>query len=281
MSTENDLPEVEAAEDSFLEPGVRWYLFLASAGLVVIWIMLTGKFGILALAPTLLGALGLAAYLVPPNWGVLSRRLRRPLYLMPLLVVGSIMVLELLFGFTMWRQQRGLFEINDLLLCAAVLAYLSGQYRLFSLGSAAVPPDARPRPDRLAGDEPDPRPPALVQPREFGRLGGVILGCVLGGQLLWLIIVINWAPPTREQPYQYNIGPEKWRMLLLTWLIGVGTVVLTGCFRLLRTYRMSADESRMVLQEALWAETRGEQRRQARWLAWARRKANRTLEKEP
>ena len=87
-------------------------------------------------------------------------------------------------------------------------------------------------------------------------------------------------PPTREQPYQYNIGPVPWRMLLLIWLLGVGTVVLSGCFRLLRAYRMSADESRMVLQESLWAETRGEQRRHARWLAWARRKANRTLEKE-
>jgi len=53
------------------------------------------------------------------------------------------------------------------------------------------------------------------------------------------------------------------------------TVVLAGGFRLLRTYRMSADEARMVLQEDLWAETRGEQRRQARWLAWARRRANR------
>jgi len=280
MSTDDEILEAQPADDSFLEPAVRWYLFLACVGLVVIWLLLMGKFGILALLPVLMGALGLAAYLVPPNWGIVSRTLRRPLYLMPILVVGTILVFEILNPFPPWRQSRGLFEINDLLLCPAMLAYLAGQYRLFSLGSAAVPPDPRPRPDRLAGDTPDPRPPSLVAPREVGWLGGVILGCVVAGQLLWLFLVVEWAPPTQEQPYQYNIGTVPWRMLLLIWLLGVGTVVLTGGFRLLRAYRMSGDEARMVLQEEFWAETRGEQRRQTRWLAWARRRANRTLEKQ-
>src|SRR5262245_13821547 len=105
MSSERDLPEAQAADDSFLEPGVRWYLFLAGAGLVMIWILLTGKFGILALLPVLLGALSLAAYIVPPNWGELSRRLRRPFYLMPVLAVSSILFLELIFGFPLWRER--------------------------------------------------------------------------------------------------------------------------------------------------------------------------------
>src|SRR5262245_41937349 len=154
MSNEAELPEAEPADDTFLEPGVRWYLFLACAGLIVMWLVLTGKFGILALIPVLLGALGVAAYLVPTNSGALSRGFRRPVYLMPVLAVVSILVLEVLFGFDIWgRRGNGAFDLNDILLCPAALAYLAGQYRLFSLGSSAAPPDVRPRPDRLAGDE--------------------------------------------------------------------------------------------------------------------------------
>src|SRR5262245_62996151 len=99
MSTESPVTESPETQDSFLEAGVRWYLFLACAGLLVIWLILTGKFGIFALVPVLAGAAGLATYLIPPNWGAISRTFRKPLYWMPVLVLLSILLFEILFGF--------------------------------------------------------------------------------------------------------------------------------------------------------------------------------------
>src|SRR4051812_19381623 len=116
MSTEPQTVEPVEERDSFLEPGVRWYLFLACAGLLVIWLILTGKFGIFALVPVLAGAAGVARFLVPPNWGAVSRALRKPLYWMPVLVLLSILLFEIMFGYPPLDTDRR-FDVNELLLC--------------------------------------------------------------------------------------------------------------------------------------------------------------------
>lgn len=266
----DDIPSTE-----FLPAGIRYYLFVGLAGLIVLWLMLTEKFGLFALVPVLLGALGMAGYLIPPNWGTLSQTLRRPLTAMPVFVLLSILVFEVFLGYLPWRYDTGLFRLDDLLIGTALLAYMASQYRLFSLGYAAVPPDPRPRPDRASGDEPDPRPGESVSPGELVWLAGIVGAALLLGQLMWLFVTREWVITEEGEPERVGIPVVPWRMILLVWMLGVGMIVLTGLFRVLRAYRQSDEEARMVLQDALWSETRGEQRRSARWIAWARRQVER------
>ena len=256
---------------SLLEPGTRYYLFLGFAGLIVFWLVLMDMFDLFALAPALVGAAGLATFLVPPG----VRFLRKPMYVAPILVLMLVVVFASLFD-TLATSSVGL----DLLAATALLAYLGAQYRLFGLGAAAVPVDSRPRLDRPDGDLPESRSPSQVAPREPLRLLIVIAICVVAGQLMWRFVVAEGADTVVGRP-RLGMREGVWRMASLIWLVGVGTLLAMGFLRILRAYRMSGDEAALIGVNTLWAETRGEQRRLARWHAWRRRKSERRLEKQP
>src|SRR5438067_11113381 len=101
----------------------------------------------------MIGALGMATCPVPPRLGALSRGLRRPLYMMPPLVLVSLVIFEVLFP--SWDVSRSI-GLSDLLVAIALVTYLAAQYRLFSLGTAALPLDMRPLPVRAPGQAPEP-----------------------------------------------------------------------------------------------------------------------------
>jgi hypothetical protein len=260
-------------DGSILEPGVRYYLFLGFAGLVVLWLVLMEAYDLFALAPAFAGVIGLAMFLAPPGF----RFLRKPLYFAPILVLITLVIFGALFE-NVPEESIAM----DALAAGALVIYLSAQYRLFGLGAAAAPIDTRPRLDRAGGDLPESRAPDQVAPREPARLLVAIAMCVVAGQLLWRWIVADWAV-TGSQGSELRVPLKETagRMASLIWLVGVGALVLLGFFRVLRAYRMSADESVLIGADTLWAETRGEQRRLARWHAWRRRKHDRRLEKQP
>lgn len=265
-------------ESSQSDLPIRAYLFMGFAGLIALWLALMERYGLLALATALAGALGLATFLVPPDLNILggavsAKALRRPLYLMPILVLLSIVVFEFLFGYPSGRLATPL-QLMDLLAATGLLAYLSAQYRLFSLGSAVVPADPRPRLDNPAGDEPEPRPARVVMPYEPAWLAGALLACVIAGQILWRFVIVEWTVVDDSEPHRLGLGRIPWRMVMLVWLTAGASFVLLGLFRILRAYRMPPGEARLVCIDTAWTETRGEQRRIGRWLAWRRRKAD-------
>jgi len=171
------------------------------------------------------------------------------------------------------------FDIEDVLLAGSLLTYFASQYRLFSLGTAAFPPDTRPNPRAKTGDEPEKRPESSVGPTELLWLGLTLLASLVLGVVMWRLTVEQW-PITRLSPSDLRPAFSPWRYVLLIWLLGVGTLVLRGIFHTLRAYRSSEAEARMVLQDALWTETRGEQRRINRWIAWQRRRLSRRKENQ-
>ena len=50
----------------------------------------------------------------------------------------------------------------------------------------------------------------------------------------------------------------------------LGVVVASAFLGYWRSAAQTREQAALVLQDAVWAETRGEQRRLNRWLAWAR-----------
>jgi hypothetical protein len=274
-----DADQVPAQDDPFMHTGIQYYLFAGFAGLLAAWFMLQGRFGTIpSLIPAVLGAMGMAGYAIPPNMGRMTRALRRPSQMMPLLVLGAVVVLTVLFE-TSSRGNAESFDMDDALMAAGVLTYLASQYRLFSLGSAAFPPDSRPRTGGEAGDEPEQRPTSLATPMELAWLGLTLLASIALGLLIWYLTIVDWTV-VGPKPAQLDPARTGWRYILLIWLLGMGTLVLIGVFHTLRNYRMSEDESRMVLQDSIWSETRGEQRRVNRWIAWQQRRLQRKRESQ-
>ncbi len=276
MSTE---PEPAAlTDDPFMQVGVQYYLFAGVSGLLAAWALLLERFGIFSVIPLLLGGLGMATYAIPPRLTRLWKALKRPNYRMPLFVILSIVALIFVFP-TSSRGNALTFDIEDLLLAASLLTYLASQYRMFSLGTAAFPPDMRPTPRAETGDAPEARPESSVGPRELLWLGATLLASLLLGFLMWRMTVVE-RPGIGLSARGFRPVDTPWRYAMLFWLIGTGVLLLRGFFHTLRAYRSKVAEARMVLQDALWAETRGEQRRINRWIAWQKRRHARRKEKD-
>jgi hypothetical protein len=307
----------ESAPLPDLAPAVRYYLFIGFAGLLILGLALFEKIDLFAALPVVLGGLGLLPALAPPDTAVGRLARKFPAHAMPPLVVFTLVLVAM--GYPTWFG-RGLLEFTDILLGVGLLAYLAGQYRVLGLRHQAVPADPRPRAGRFPTDGPETWPAKLARPQDLVVLGVALLVALALGQLAWYWVVSGgeWSefqdsahdrqfldrdrlnrtdateppyvwerpgvPPTEvagRPPSQMDLKPAVWRFASLVWLLGIGAVVVTSFLGTLRTYRMTGDEARMIGQDALWTETRGEQRRTTRWLAWARRKWFRKTGQQP
>jgi len=254
-----------------LAPAFRFYLFVGLVGLLLVFLALFQKaLLVIAIVPALVGLLGMAPYLLPPRW----KRLAGPRWTiwMPFLLLVLLFFTELMFGFGFWPHTYN-FEITDLMLATGLVTYLIAQFRLYGLAGSLMPVDRRPRPDRLIGDEPEPRPEATFEQRELMPLLWTVPLLVLGAQLLWWLITRQEAlPNTGRAEAPLELERHHWRVFALIWMLGGAGILIAGILKILRMYRMSAAEAGMIAQDSVWVETRGEQRRNSRWLAWVRRK---------
>jgi hypothetical protein len=156
--------------------------------------------------------------------------------------------------------------LSDLLLCAAVLAYVGAHYRLQALTVQVIPRHPRrPLPRRQHGGSPvaaGRRSPQSVGAWEIPLFLVAVAGCVALAQLAWSILPDSWT--------DLRLPPHLWRTMLLSWGMIVGLLLGAAVIGHLGRRRMGADEAAMLLQDMIWRETRGEQRRVNRWLAWRR-----------
>ncbi len=251
MTDQNDLPAPAM--------GVRLYQVICFTALGVIFLVQWQQ-GFL-LENLLLAAVGALGTLL---------RLRGTPLLVLLVLAGTYFMRQLTWG------RLGLapaaFQVNDVLLCGGLLAFVMGHYRLQGLTLNVVPLDprrrrGRPRWDwirlrRLPPLQPQSRSPALVAPPEVARLILSLPLCALLAQVLWL--GLGW-------PWEFlGIADRFSRLLLAGWVLGLGLLVLSGLYRFWRQRQLTAAEAAMFLQDTLWSETRREQRRLQRWLAWQR-----------
>jgi hypothetical protein len=243
------------------EPGVQHYTLLCLAALVVILLTLYQKrFPTETALPVfLVGLLGVATRW---RWG--------PALLLLVLgwcLVAGRPVLELL-------GSRRSEWFSDVFLAAAVLAFVAGHYRLQALTGSVFPPDPRRRdeargwklgPLRLGRRGPqvrERRAPRLAQPGEWQFL--------LLSLPLWPAVAqmaLSWSAGGWGNP---GFPAGVWRAVLLAWAGAVLTAVAAGLIDYWTRVTMTTEEATLFLQDALWHETRREQRRLNRWLAWAR-----------
>jgi hypothetical protein len=266
-------PAIQPAAARFADPAVRNYLFAGLAALLVVTaVALVRPNGslIAAVVPGLVAVLGLLT-----RWSSL------PVFFVLLQAYFLFSPLGIPFlGFRDEPVRLTHFRLLDLVLAGGTLVYLAAQYRLMSLTDRAFPPDTPGNSPRVV-EPPVERPGANVAPGEFGRLFAVLAACVLGGQLLWLVVAEFEADYRRFPPVRVNReaglpsadGPFKptdssSRFLLFTGLAGSAAVATGMVLWYWGLARLTPARARMLLLDVLWREHRRELNRQEVWRAW-------------
>jgi hypothetical protein len=106
-----------------------------------------------------------------------------------------------------------------------------------------------------------------VPKREVPAALMAVAAAAVGAVFLWEL--------AGEVPAPWNIPPWSWRVGLVVWWLAVVLVLTATALGHLAWRRQSAAEAAVYLRDALWHETRREQRRIQRWRAWALRRRER------
>jgi hypothetical protein len=262
MNIRNPKSEIQDPKPALWQtPGLSHYYVICLVSVGLIWlVLLRRELPIsLSLFPILVGLLGMAV-----RWR-----------LAPVILLATLAVC---LKFESAYEAPRSFRVSDLILCAATLTYVAGQFRLQGMLDHIAPIDPRRREGtprwhvgllsiryqpEVAREK---RAPNLVTREEIGLL---IVGSALWAglaQIIW-----NLLPLERGQAPQTQIFPVTvWRAMVLAWILAAALYILFGLLSYLSQRVMTLEESTLFLQDVLWKETRGEQRRLNRWSAWAR-----------
>jgi hypothetical protein len=153
------------------------------------------------------------------------------------------------------------FQLDHLLLVAAVLVYLFAQLRLYLLLPGKAAHAERPEP---------------TDPGEARRAAFAILGFVIVGQLLWMLVMnveldvsrgfpLKWV---ESRPVRPNL--EGNRFMILVAIFAAPALVCGLAFRVFRWYRLPPQEARLILLDEQWQALRRELARQETWRSFAR-----------
>ncbi len=173
-------------------------------------------------------------------------------------------------------------DLYDVLLCAAVLGYVAGHYRLQSIWHSLLPADSRLRvgPPRaalvletgtaLAGEAPG----SQITPQEIASLVITLPVWAVLAQVARALLPEHW--------YALGLPGPLVQILVVLWLLAVAFLVVMSFLNVWKHQHHDAATAQLYLQDLLWRETRGEQRRVNRWLSWwLRRRQQRNTETSP
>jgi hypothetical protein len=248
MSRENGLPHV----------GTNHYVALCAFFLAVIFLSQL-RMGLLL--PNAIAVLTGAVALV--------YRLRLGPILLLLLVAGAQLYLHGRLGADLGGREGGM-QLTDVVLCAAVLGYVVGHYRLQAIWYHILPTDVRQRsgPPRRAfpwirRQTPiveEKRPAHQITAAEIAWLVATLPVWAVVGQLAWLLVPQQW--------HFLRLDPRFLQILLVSWLLAIGFWIIGALFSFWKQRSHDPATAQLYLQDLLWRDTRGEQRRVNRWLAW-------------
>lgn len=193
----------------------------------------------------------------------------------PILVVGGVAVSQIALHAWYGRMRISRpanLQMTDVVLTLAVLAYVAAHYRLQSIWQNILPVDPRRRPTPTRRSwwgglkrepiVPQRRPEVQVSPGELIGLVVWVLVAVYSGWALWYFLA--------GAPGLWLVQARTLRVLWVLWIVGLGWWVGSIILDLWRQYKLSREAARVFLNDTLWRETRGEQRRIERWRAWQR-----------
>jgi len=201
--------------------------------------------------------------------GAAAVLLRAPIS--PLLVIFPLVGGQLYIAYLVpFGRQRDALQVEDVVLCAATLAYVAGHYRLLALWSNILPLDPRQIYHKGAG---------VIVP--LGRLGKVAphyrpTAHLSRGELAWFLLQLPLFALLAQAVWivlgarrsLHELEPRLLQLMHATWVLVLGLLLVGQLFRVVRLLRMDRVTAQMVLQDTLWHETHREQRRIGRWLAW-------------
>jgi hypothetical protein len=239
-------------------PATLNYVFLTGAGLLV-YFLIMGQRGNDA------GALIAILVAVP---GVLARWVVAPALV--LILTTYLLVdpgfLNLVGAFTGARwflpRDNAEFNIEDVILAAALLAYVIGHFRLTALVHQGMPDDPTTRSERDPANPPR-RPLELVPADELPRTLIVGGSCVIAGQVAWVVFMGLEGLGGRGV-----FTPGTGRFLLTVWMAGIALMVVSAALVYMRSGRMTRREASLVLRDEYFHENRRETDRLQRWRKW-------------
>lgn len=224
-----------------VNPAIRVHESVCLAALLVVGLgLLQLEMSFWILLPLLIGVAGVTA-----RWR-----------LAPLLVVLSVCFI-LTDTWLVTRYPRPLRPQELYLLCGGLLAYIATQFRLQGLAYTLVPRDPRKHAPKVGP------PRREVAWQELAGLGISLLACIVIAAIILAVLPRRWD--------HLDLSGTTWRLLILTWLLGLSFWITTSLLGYLDQKRMLPEQALLYLQDALWEETRREQRRPNRRLAWAGR----------
>ena len=252
---------------------VRNYMLLSFAGLLLmVPVLLMKGMDLWCIFPLVLGALSLMAH-----WRA------GPIYV--LIALGLVIWLRatgrdpltclemvITLGATVPPSLSNVLPTPflDLLLSMCVLAFVAGHYRLQALVYHVVPPESRgqgPGKNRSTG-QPAPerhnprRAPGSITSWEIPLLGLVTLLCALLGE--YTSVHVHELRPS------FGMSPGGWQTVVFIWSSALILFVARAFFSYLGIRRATRAEALLYLQDQFWRQTRREQSRVNRWIAWAR-----------
>jgi hypothetical protein len=159
-------------------------------------------------------------------------------------------------------QSPRVFDVADVLMCVTGLAYFIGHYRLNGLWHGVLPPDSR-QPAASAGEKSGPPRVRSEESLSVAELTGLVFAvpafAVLGQLCFWLL----------QQRWPIVEPLARWRTVLIAaWTLVLVVFLAAHAFRYWKRLQMDRVSAMLLLQDMLWHETRGEQRRLNRWIAW-------------
>ena len=155
-------------------------------------------------------------------------------------------------------------EVADLVLSMAVLTYFIGHYRLHGLWFGVLPADARMQPAE-AGTKPG--PPRLRSEESLTVAELMTLIFTVPMFALVAELACMWV---RRQGTPIDLPPRWQQFVAVAWTLLLTMFLVAHAFRYWRRLQLDRVGALILLQDLLWNETRGEQRRIQRWLAWKR-----------
>jgi hypothetical protein len=207
--------------------------------------------------------------------GILLPRTHTAPLLLLLLTAASHYYRRVLLGIPLgqWYGAAGL-RVADVAQCAAFLAYFAAHYRLQALLMYILPPDPRrrvgPPQFRLVFLIPTWKQQLVEQRRSTQGVGPAEVSLLVLTLPVWAVLAqYAWLGLSSRGPL-LEIPVWATRLLLLLWILGVGLLVASALLSWWKRRTMTPAEAHLYLQDVLWQETRREQRRLNRWLAWAR-----------
>jgi hypothetical protein len=206
-------------------------------------------------------------------FGIVSKWRAAPLVLLGAFAAAQVGQHILVFRDFATEDRRPLLHLRDVVLAIGLVAYIAANCRLQSLWSQIVPADPRQRvrKRRRAGGRvgyaetpaPQPRASRLLTPQEIAAFVLMLPFWALLGQALWVFVAQPW-------PSEFSVfeSPRAFRLLSFAWLLIMGLLIAGTVLGHWRRRQMDRAAAQMYLQDTLWRETRREQRRIFRWLAW-------------